>query len=265
MSLKNLPPKLFLLAGIVVLTVYTGLRRRTKARRKNAPVLVSLSHEIHEHIPLWPGDPRVEFDNVNAIETDGYFLRRFSMGEHSGTHVNAPNSFIIGGEGIDAYATAKLVVPAIVIDLRNKCAEDSDYSLACIDIEEWESVHGRIPSGSLVILFSGWQEKWNDSAMFFNMDVAGKMHFPGFSADAATMLITQRSVAGLGTDAHGVDPGIDSEFYANRIALKEKLIVIECLTRLDRLPPKGAAVYIGILALKGGSGSPASVIAVVPS
>jgi kynurenine formamidase len=50
----------------------------------------------------------------------------------------------------------------------------------------------------------------------------------------------------------------------NRLALEQPRIVLENLTNLDQLPPTGAVMVIGILRLKGGSGSPASVLALVP-
>ena len=55
--------------------------------------VVDLSHSIHPNMPRWPGDPRVEFQPVAQISSEGYFLRRVSLGEHTGTHINAPISF----------------------------------------------------------------------------------------------------------------------------------------------------------------------------
>jgi kynurenine formamidase len=77
--------------------------------------IVDLSHVIDPNIPIWQNDPPVEFESVAELEKDGYYLRRFSMGEHSGTHINAPNSFYPDGIGIDSYPSESLVVPAIVI------------------------------------------------------------------------------------------------------------------------------------------------------
>lgn len=72
--------------------------------------VIHLSHIIDRHIPQWPGDPPVEFTTVAQITDDGYYLRRFSLGEHSATHINAPNSFFLDGAGIDKYPAESLVV-----------------------------------------------------------------------------------------------------------------------------------------------------------
>ena len=71
----------------------------------------------------WSKNPRAftpgSVKTVSQIEPDGYFLRKFSMGEHSGTHMNAPSSFYSEGPSIDSYPPQSLVMPAIAIDIRD--------------------------------------------------------------------------------------------------------------------------------------------------
>jgi len=226
--------------------------------------VIHLSHVIDRHIPQWPGDPPVEFTNVAKIPDDGYYLRRFSLGEHSATHINAPNSFFADGAGIDKYPAESLVVPAVVIDICIVAADNSDYTLTIADILAWEEEYGEIASGSIVLLYTGWQHKWRDRHAFFNQDVQGIMHFPGFSSYATHFLLTQRQIAGVGIDTHGVDPGQDSSFATNRLVLVQSGIVLENLTNLDQLPPKGTTLAIAVLRLRDGSGSPVGVLAFVP-
>jgi kynurenine formamidase len=225
--------------------------------------VIDLSHIIDPDIPQWPGDPKVEFETIAEIEKDGYFLRRFSLGEHSATHINAPNSFHANGVGIDAYSAESLIVPAVVIDIREKTRVNSDYELAIADILSWEQQHGQIPSNSVVLLYTGWQEKWSDSQAFLNQDADGNLHFPGFSSEATQFLVRSRQVAGVGIDTHGVDAGLNGTFATNRQVLEKPRIVLENLTNLDQLPAKGTTLVIGVLRLKGGSGSPAAVIALL--
>ncbi|GAA6623882.1 cyclase family protein [Scytonema sp. NUACC26] len=226
--------------------------------------VVHLSHAIDTGIPLWEGDPPVEFETVAELDRDGYYLRRFSLGEHSGTHMNAPNSFYVDGVGSDRYPAESLIVPAVVIKVCKQVVGNSDYVLSVDDILAWEQHNGEIPSNCVVLLYTGWQEKWLDESAFFNRDAEGGMHFPGFGSDATRFLLEERQIAGVGIDTHGVDAGQETTFTTNHLVLKEPRIVLENLTNLDQLPPRGTTLVIGILRLKDGSGSPAAVMALIP-
>ncbi len=226
--------------------------------------VIHLSHVIHSHIPQWPDDPRAEFETVSELEKHGYYLRRFSLGEHSATHINAPKSFYPDGVGIDYYPAESLVAGAVVIDIRKQVTINSDYVLTPADVCLWEQQYSPIPPGSIVLLYSGWQEKWQDPIAFFNKDASEEMHFPGFSREATQFLLNERQIMGVGIDTHGVDSGQDSTFATNRLVLEQPRIVLENLTNLDRLTPTGTTLVIGILRLLDGSGSPAAVMAFVP-
>lgn len=225
--------------------------------------IVDLSHIINPEIPRWPSDPPIEFETVSEIGKEGYYLRRFSMGEHSGTHINAPKSFYAQGVSIDTYPASSLVVSAVVIDVQKQAAANADYALTTSDILIWEQQHQRIPEGSMVLLYTGWQHKWCNPQAFFNPDNQGNMHFPGFGGESTRFLLEERRIAGVGIDTHGVDPGQDETFTTNKQVLEKPRIVLENLTNLDQLPATGTTLVIGILRLQGGSGSPVSVFAFV--
>ena len=226
--------------------------------------VVDLTHVIRPGMPCWPGDPPVEFQDVAQIGTHGFYLRRFTMGEHSGTHMNAPRGFHAEGAGIDTFAAGDLVVPAIIIDFQDQAHTSPDIALSSKDILAWEARYGLVPPGAIALLYTGWQLKWEDAVAYLGLDGRGGLHFPGFGQDAARLLVEERGVAGLGTDAAGVEPGQDGSFFANRLVLAKEGLVMECLTNLDQLPPTGATLVIGPLRLEGGGGAPATVLALIP-
>lgn len=226
--------------------------------------MIDLSHVIDTNIPVWPGDPPVEFETVADMQKDGYYLRKFTIGEHSATHMNAPNCFHEGGVDIVAYSPESLVVPAVVIDARKQAAGNPDYALSKEDILTWETQYGQIPAGSVVIMYTGWQEKWTSPSEFFNQDKSGGLHFPGFHGETTKFLLEERKIAGVGIDTHGVDPGQDETYATNVQVSAQQGIILECLAHLDQLPATGSTLVVGILRLQGGSGSPASVMAFIP-
>ena len=227
--------------------------------------VIDLQHVVSPDIPLWPGDPKVVFKTVATMSKDGYYLRSFTIGEHSATHMNAPNSFIAGDKrAITSYSPEQLVVPAAVIDMRAECAADRDYQLCAEDVVVWEAKNGRLAPGTFVIMYTGWQERWSDPEAFFNIDAEGNLHFPGFAGATTKWLLSDRQIAGVGIDTHGVDPGLDTSYATNTQTTAAHKIVIECLGNLDQLPTTGATLVLGILRLKDGSGTPLSVMAFVP-
>lgn len=225
--------------------------------------IIDLSHAIHPNIPIWPGDPAPEFETVSEIDKNGYFLRKFSMGEHSGTHINAPNTFDPAGASVDSYASQSLVLSGIAIDIREQSLANPDYTLTIDDVLSWEQQHKFIEPGNLVLLYTGWQAKWDNQQEFFNPDERGICHFPGFGQAATQFLLEERLIAGIGIDTHGVDAGQDESFAVNKLVLQKQGIVLENLANLDLLPAADFILAIGRLRLLGGSGSPVSVLAFV--
>ncbi|GAB1539506.1 hypothetical protein NUACC21_21730 [Scytonema sp. NUACC21] len=259
----------FTVTGQTPVVMEATLKRLTRSQGRQSKTItytraIHLSHAIAPGIPQWQGDPQVEFETVAELHKDGYYLRRFSLGEHSATHLNAPNSFYLHSAGIDGYPAESLIVKAVAIDICQQVATNADYVLSVEDILAWEQQHGEIPCHCVVLLYTGWQEKWLDEQEFFNRDVRGGMHFPGFGSDATKFLLQERQIAGVGIDTHGVDSGQDTTFTTNRLILEQPRIVLENLTNLDQLPPTGMTLVIGVLRLHNGSGSPAAVMALIP-
>lgn len=225
--------------------------------------VVHLSHVLEPDMPQWPGDPRLTLEPVADLVAHGYALRRLSLGEHSGTHCNAPLSFHADGAAIDAYPAAGLVAPAVVVDVAAAAARDADHRLSLAELTAWEAAHGAVPAGALVLLHSGWAARWSEPDRFLNPGADGRMHFPGYSLAAAAWLLERRRVAGLGIDTHGVDGGDATGFAVNALVLEQPRLLLENLANLERLPPVGATVVAGPLRLAGGTGSPAAVLAFV--
>ena len=226
--------------------------------------VISLSHPLSPEMPHWPGDPPTQFETWSDLGRAGYFLRRFTLGEHSGTHLTAPASYYSGGRTVDQYSADELVHPVVVIDVVEHCGGDPDYALTVDALLAWEERHARVPPGTLVFLRTGWSERWPDSGKYLGPDRNGGLHFPGFGYEAAALLVSERGVTGLGTDTAGIEPGADTELSVSRLVLAQPRIVLENLTNLDQLPATGAVVVIGLLRLVGGSGSPAAVTAFAP-
>jgi kynurenine formamidase len=227
--------------------------------------VVDMSYAINSKLPAWPGDDRTfEAQVVATPEKDGYFARSFWMLEHYGTHLDAPAHFPPGTEYLDKIPVEHLFAPAVVIDVREEAGKDPDYRLRVMRVEKWEALHGRLPSGAVVLLRTGWASRWPDQARYRNMDAGGVMHFPGFSVEAARFLI-ERGAVGLGIDTLSIDYGPSKDFEVHRVTLPAGLYQLENLANLDQLPEAGAFLISAPIKLEGGSGGPVRVFALLPT
>ena len=150
-----------------------------------------------------------------------------------------------------------------VVDVRSDAEGSPDYQLTAEKIRQWEAAHGRIPSGAIVLLRTGWASRWLDVKRYRNQDEKGVMHFPGYSVEAARILL-ERNVNGLGCDTLSIDPGNSADFPVHRLVLGSEKYQLENLTNLDKLPETGAFLIVAPIKLEGGSGGPVRVFALLP-
>ncbi len=229
--------------------------------------LVDLTHALSSANPHWPG-PGYEpfaYEIFATIEEDGALSGRFTMAEHTGTHLDAPNHFIEGQVPMDQIPLDQLIVQAVVIDTRTQVLEDPNYLLTPDDIRAWESANGVIPPDALVFMYTGWDERWTDFDRYKNADEEEKLHFPGFSPESAEMLTGERDVAGLGIDTLSVDYGLSEDFQVHHISHGRAKYHLENVANLGRLPARGARVIVAPIKIEGGTGGPARIYALVPN
>jgi kynurenine formamidase len=226
--------------------------------------VVDLSYAISDKLVSWPGDPRVFEAQINAtVEKNGYFTRSFWMLEHYGTHMDAPAHFPPGKTTVEKIAPEKFFAPAVVLDVRTEAAKNPDYQLSPEVIRGWEKRHGKIPPGAIVALRTGWASRWPDVERYRNTDGKGVMHFPGYSVEAAKILL-ERKVSGLACDTLSIDPGNSPDFPVHHLFLGEEVYQLENLADLSALPESGAFLIAAPIKLEGGSGGAARVFALIP-
>ena len=147
--------------------------------------LVDLTHAFNERTLYWPTSPSAfEFKSLAHGQTEGgyfYAANAFCAPEHGGTHLDAPIHFAERGRTADQIPLQDLVGPAVVIDVREQVAKDADYALTPDDVRAFESRHGEIAPGSIVLLRTGYGSRWPDRKAYFGDDTpndASQLHFP---------------------------------------------------------------------------------------
>ena len=130
--------------------------------------VVDLTHTLEPTIPVFPGGEPFQLTTMASYD-QGYSANKFSMGEHTGTHMDAPAHFVQGEPTAEEIPAHTLIAPFVVIDVTKEVANDPDYLLPESALDLWEGFYGRIPPRSVVIMRTGWGARWKSerSALMF--------------------------------------------------------------------------------------------------
>jgi len=232
--------------------------------------LLDLTYPFDEHTIYWPNNAPFHWKKSSWGHThQGYWYASgvFSASEHGGTHLDAPIHFAESGWSVDEIPLSHLTGPAIVLDLRTQTRLNPDYTLLVEDIAKWETQYGIIPNHAIVFLLTGWGQYWPDPSRYLGSSTpqdATTLHFPGFSAEAILFLIDQRAIVGIGIDTASIDAGQSRTFPAHQVLGKANRFAIENVAQLEKLPPHGATITALPMKIKGGTGAPVRIMALVP-
>jgi kynurenine formamidase len=220
--------------------------------------------------PHWGQCAPFRMEEVSRYDERGpaWYWNNISMNEHTGTHFDAPVHWVSGKDfpnnTTDTIPADKLIAPAVVIDISAQVAENPDFLLTVPALQAWEAAHGRIPDGAWVLLRTDWSKK--SGAAYANLKDDGA-HTPGPDAASVQWLVEHRDVIGFGTETIGTDAGqafaFQPPFPAHFFMHGKGRYGLQCLCNLDRLPPTGAVIVAAPLKIKGGSGSPLRVLALI--
>ena len=241
----------------------TALAPAQAAAPRRFSSVVDLTHTMSPEFPTFFGVPGVELEKKFDFKKDGFNLNWWHIVEHAGTHVDAPIHFSESGASVDAIAVDALVVPLAVIDVRAKAAQDPDYLLAPADLAAWEKKNGRLPDRCCVAMNSGWAQHVGNTAKFTGKDAVGAFHFPGFSPAAAEWLLKERKVAGIAVDTLSLDHGPSKDFKTHYLWLPAGRWGLENVANLDQVPAKGATLVAGMPKVKGATGGPTRLLALI--
>src|SRR3989442_503092 len=125
------------------------------------------------HTPVYAGDAPMKFDFLKDMRKgDKLTLSAYSLGAHSGTHIDAPMHFVVTGVSIDQVPLAPLIGAARVIEIAD--------SIQAIDAAELNR-HDWKSAKRLLFRTRSTLRGWMDSATFHR-------DFAYIAPDAAQLL-----------------------------------------------------------------------------
>jgi kynurenine formamidase len=199
----------------------------------------------------------------------GWYWNTLHLGEHTGTHFDAPVHWITGKDlpdnACDTIPVRRFIGPACVIDVTAEVEADPDFLLTRERLLAWEGEHGRIPKNAWVLLRTGWSRR-KGAEDFLNVGPHGP-HSPGFHPETSRFLAEERDILGVGVETVGTDAGqaggFDPPFPNHTLMHGAGKFGLASLRNLDQLPATGAVVIAAPLKIVNGSGSPLRVMALV--
>lgn len=228
---------------------------------------IDLTYDFSEQTIFWVESDGFKKETVAEGQTEkGYYYSayKFCTPEHGGTHLDAPRHFAEGRQTVDEIPLTNLIGAAVKIDVSAKSSANRDYQISVEDITEWEKQNGAIPQNAIVLFQTGYGKFWGDRRQYMGTDgTADQKHFPGLGKEAAQWLIQSRKVKAVGIDTASIDFGQSQTFDTHVALMTQNVSAFENVANLDKLPAKNFQIIALPMKIKGGSGAPLRIVAVV--
>ncbi|MFN8060311.1 MAG: cyclase family protein [Vicinamibacterales bacterium] len=226
---------------------------------------IDLTHTITPAIPVWKGFGHAAFartanpstGQAYDYTTDGFEATQYALPtDQYGTQLDPPAHWAPEFPAIDELPPTFVLRPLAVIPIVEQLAAAPGYHLQVSDITRWETAHGRIPPGSVVMVRSDWSKTWPDPAL------ATQEVFPGVSLDALKFLHEERHILFHGHEPLDTDttPTLEGEHWLMHHGYAQA----EGVAHLDEVPETGCLVSVGFPKFGGGTGGFARFVAICP-
>lgn len=238
--------------------------------------VIDLTQPLSETTPVlvlpdpFANTPHLSRETLSHFDEDGpaWAWDVLTLGEHTGTHFDAPIHWITGrdGEDVASVAPSRLVGPVAVIDRSAEVAADPSYLLTAADLDAYEAEHGGIAPGTWLVFRTGWGARAQDEAAFLNLGPDGPRS-PGPDVSGARWLAEHPNIVGFGVETVGIDAGsaggMAPGFPVHNFLLGAGRYGLTQLANVEALPPAGAMIVVAPLKLVRGTGAPSRVLAFV--
>jgi kynurenine formamidase len=208
------------------------------------PILLDLSHKIEPEMPRFEGfDPPY----IGAVWTHaeagerGYQDTTCEVTEvrfvtSIGTYLDAPYHFDPQGADVSQLELSQLVLPGLVLDLRDRATPDAPLPLEALDgldvmDESFDAASFGFAQdrqdrqGKALLLCTGWSDYWGEE----------RYTHPPFVSRAMAERLRELRPALVGIDTLVIDSTKDPTRPAHTLLLQEGILIVENLTRLEAL------------------------------
>jgi kynurenine formamidase len=207
---------------------------------------IDLTHRIEETMPVFPGDPPPEINEVMTLEKDNCTVQSIRFNNHLGTHLDAPSHFIEDGMTVDQIPLETLIGNATILDFTDK---GKNGLITKEDLQRHQHLLG---PNSRVLIKTGWDEKFVSAAFYED--------FPCLNLDAAEYLASMM-IRLLGVDTPSPSPLDDPDQAIHKTLLGAGIVLLEGVKNLTLLDGDECQLIVLPLPLQKFSGAPCRVVA----
>lgn len=199
---------------------------------------IDLTHTFTAWMPVYPGDPAPQLQQKARLEKEGFVDFEVQTGMHTGTHIDGQMHMVKGGRMLSEIPIERLIGQGVLVDARGRDVIDETIFRAA-----------EIPQGSIVLLMTGWSEKFGTPEYYTD--------FPRMTRSCADVLI-KRGVKMVGLDMPSHD---DAPSPIHKLFLEKEILLIENLAHLELLALAQAFEIYALPAKFEADSAPARVIA----
>jgi arylformamidase len=200
--------------------------------------IYDVSIALDSAMPVFPGDPAFRSERLKSLKKDSYQLYEMSMGNHAGTHVDAPSHFWKDGMAIDDIPLEVLNGRARVIEIHHPEKVDLPELKDSIRMDDFRILFKT--RNSLL-----WGKPFTEDYIYLT--------------ERAANYLTENGIKLIGFDYLSIDRFGDQAFPAHKILLKNEIVLIEGLNLVEVEEGEYDLSCLP-LRLKGLDASPARVI-----
>ena len=217
---------------------------------------------FHTNMPNYPGGPNMWIvPNVTTIEANGFYSQLLVIGEHVGSHIDAPLHTVAGARAIDAYPSDYFIAPY------KKYSFDTFFELTAglmIGMDMVRTVERELgiepEEGDVILIQEGWAKRYYrpDATTRAERDWYAT-NCPGLQ-DAVMEYFASKKIRAIGFDnangEGGLVNGVGQSFSGHTTIFHPKdIVIMENFADMSEAPPTGIFMAIP-LAIGNGSGCP---------
>ena len=207
--------------------------------------LIDLSHRIENGMPVFPGTPAVNIEQLFSVEKDGFAEKGLDLITHLGTHIDAPAHMIRGAKTLDDFPISKFCGNACLIPFAKDDIEGQDQEKYFSQFEDL------IRDCDFVLLHTSWSKKWGSPEYFKNyqaLDIIGAKYLSGFY------------LSGIGIDTISIDFEDNTNYDVHHEVLGNEIIIIENLCHLEQIRAQTFKFSAFPLPITDADGSPVRAV-----